>query len=109
MTEDGQESLAAVWRELAALVSTLPLEERQRCQDAIHLLVHDLRQDSGVIYGAEALLRRETASQTGLIELLDIIRTANRHAMGLLTEFARPFDHEEITLPGQKPPPASNT
>lgn len=98
MPNDPQDDMTPVWRDLAALINSLPLEERQRYQAAIRRLVHDLRQDSGIIYSAEALVRREVTGQPSLTELLDIIRAANQRAMRLLAAFARPFD-PEVTLP----------
>ena len=84
--------------ELAALINTLPQEERRRYQRAISILIHDLRQSIGVIFSAQTLLKRNIKATPEDLELLTAIDNASKRAMYLLTDLAQPFDGE-ITLP----------
>jgi signal transduction histidine kinase len=93
---------AQVWKDLASLIKTLPLEEQRRYQLNFGLLAHDLRQVLGIIYSAESLLRRKKGLPPEELELLEMIRNASKRAMGLVTDFAQPFDGQ-ITLPLSNP------
>jgi signal transduction histidine kinase len=85
-------------KDLAALIENLPLEERRRYQRKIALFVHDLRQSLGIVFSAEAVLRRRGQIAPEDEEILNMVRDASKRAVGLLTEFAIPMDGE-ITLP----------
>jgi hypothetical protein len=87
-----------VWKDLASLIKTLPLEEQRRFQVNIGFFAHDMRQALGIIYSAEGLIRRKKSLPAEDVELLEMIRGASKRAMGLLTDFAQPFDGQ-ITLP----------
>jgi hypothetical protein len=95
--------LSSVWSDLAALIATLPKEERRRYIEGFHALIHDMRQNIGNIYSAETLIRRELSEKPETVELLDVIRTASQRTMGMITDLARPFD-KEITTPITRPP-----
>lgn len=92
-----------VGKELAALIETLPKDERDRYRRGIGGLVHDLRQTIGIIFTAEQLLRESPRPISQDAELLDAINNANKRAMSILTDFAKPFD-TGITLPITTPP-----
>ncbi len=87
-----------VWKDLASLIKTLPPEEQRRYQVNMGFFAHDMRQALGIIYSAEGLLRRRKSLPAEDIELLEMILNASKRAMGLLTDFAQPFDGQ-ITLP----------
>jgi hypothetical protein len=87
-----------VWKDLASLIKTLPPEEQRRYQLNFGLLAHDLRQVIGIIYSAESLLRRKKGIPPEDLELLEMIRNASKRAMGLVSDFAQPFDGQ-VTLP----------
>jgi signal transduction histidine kinase len=87
-----------VWKDLASLIKNLPTEEQRRYQVNLGFFAHDLRQVLGIIYSAESLLRRKKNVPPEDLELLEMIRNASKRAMGLLTDFAQPFDGQ-ITLP----------
>jgi len=87
-----------VWKDLASLIKTLPPEEQRRYQLNFGLLAHDLRQVIGIIYSAESILRRKKALPPEDLELLEMIRNASKRAMGLVSDFAQPFDGQ-VTLP----------
>jgi signal transduction histidine kinase len=87
-----------VWKDLASLIKSLPLEEQRRYQINIGMFTHDLRQVVGIIYSAESLLRRTKGLPAEELELLEMIRNASKRAIGLITDFAQPFDGL-ITLP----------
>ena len=86
-----------VWQELASLIKKLPPDQRHKYQRALLLFVHDLRQSLGIIYSAESLLRRKISEDED-VEILNMIRSANKKAVSLITEFAQSIDGE-ITLP----------
>ncbi len=90
--------IVQVWKDLASLLKTLPPEEQRRYQLNFSLLAHDLRQVIGIIYSAESMLRRRKGLPPEDIELMDMIRNASKRAMGLVTDFAQPFDGQ-VTLP----------
>jgi signal transduction histidine kinase len=81
-----------VWKDLASLINSLPSEEQHRYQTNIGLFSHDLRQVVGIIYSAESLLRRNESLPAEEIELLEMIQNASKRAIGLITDFAQPFD-----------------
>ncbi len=87
-----------VWKDLASLIKTLPPEEQRRYQLNFGLLAHDLRQVIGIIYSAESLLRRKKGLPPEDLELLEMIRNASKRAMGLVSDFAQPFEGQ-VTLP----------
>jgi signal transduction histidine kinase len=91
-----------VWKDLASLIKTLPSEEQRRYQVNLGFFAHDMRQVLGIIYSAESLLRRKKNLPPEELELLEMIRNASKRAMGLLTDFAQPFDGL-ITLPLNDP------
>ena len=97
-----QRDFLPVWKDLASLIKTLPPEEQRRYQLYFGLLAHDLRQVIGIIYSAESLLRRKKGLPPEDLELLDMIRNASKRAMGLVSDFAQPFDGQ-ITLPLSRP------
>ncbi len=96
-----------VWKELASLIKTLPPEEQRRYQLNFGLLAHDLRQVIGIIYSAESILRSRKGLPPEDLELLEMIRNASKRAMGLVSDFAQPFDGQ-ITLPLSYPSDDSN-
>jgi len=87
------------WRDLAELIKSLPADDSARYQDAVRLLVHDLRQKISIVHGSEALLRRSIPATTENLELLDGIRVANQQAIELVSSLAQHFDHEQISSP----------
>jgi hypothetical protein len=87
-----------VWKDLASLLKSLTPEEQRRFQVNFGFFAHDMRQALGIIYSAEGLLRRKKNIPPDELELLEMIRGASKRAMGLLTEFAQPFDGQ-ATLP----------
>ena len=104
---DPQKDLATLWQELSNLIDDLPLEEQTRFHNGVRMMVHDLRQNVSIIYGAESLLRRTIPDTEDNQELLDSIRTANQRIIGLITDLARPFDRE-ITMPSRQRPKQSS-
>ena len=86
-----------VWQEIASMINSLPPDQRQKYQRALLLFVHDLRQSLGIIYSAETLLRRKITEDED-IEILNMIRSANKKAVNIVTEFAQPLDGDP-TLP----------
>ena len=98
MLKPSKEELKATWTALADLIDSLPKDDKHRYQTAIRLLVHDLRQNIGIIYNAESLLRRGIPNTTENLELLDSIRTANQRSIAVVTDLAKPFDRD-ITAP----------
>jgi hypothetical protein len=86
--------LKAVWKGLASLIDALPDKEKVQYQNAIRVLVHDLRQNISITQGAEVLLRRSIPATPENVELLDSIRVANQSVIGLVTDLAQPFDSE---------------
>lgn len=95
-----QRDFLQVWKDLASMIKTLPPEEQRRYQLYFGLLAHDLRQVIGIIYSAESLLRRKKGLPPGYRS--DMIRNASKRAMGLVSDFAQPFDGQ-ITLPLSRP------
>ncbi len=95
-----------VWADLAALIEAQPEAERLRYQRHLSRLIHDMRATFGIVYSAESLFRRKYPPTPDQAELLDMVRDASKRAVGLLTEFARPFD-SGITIPlgSSKPKP----
>jgi nitrogen-specific signal transduction histidine kinase len=83
-----------VWRDLASLIGSLPVDDSDRYHRAVKVLVHDLRQNISIIHGAEALLRRSIPPTEENIELLDTIRVANQRAIELVSGLAQHFDRE---------------
>jgi signal transduction histidine kinase len=81
-----------VWKDLASLINSLPPEEQHRYHINIGMFTHDLRQVVGIIYSAESLLRRSESLPAEELELLEMIRNASKRAIGLITDFAQPFD-----------------
>jgi hypothetical protein len=93
------EDLEEVWRDLAELIGSLPVDDRARYQGAVRLLLHDLRQSISIVHGSEALLRRSIPATADNLELLDGIRVANQRAIELVSGLAEHFD------PQRNPPP----
>jgi len=98
---DRNEELSLAWKSMAVLLKKSPPEEYRTYRRAIAMLSHDLRQSMGIIYSAESLLRRKYESNPDDFELLDMIRTSSKRAIGLINDLADPFD-DQITLPETK-------
>ncbi len=97
-----EEKTYNTWKELAALVNSLPDEDRLRYQQAINRTIHDLRSVIGIIFSAESLLRRKREGCDEDTELLDIIEDSSKQAISMLTEVAKPFDNQ-VTVPLSRP------
>ncbi|MBN2148655.1 MAG: hypothetical protein JW726_14810 [Anaerolineales bacterium] len=104
--EDEEEILYA-GKVLAKLIEQLPPEERGYYQRGIAGFVHDIRQSLCIIFTANALLRRKVNLSDEEIELLNAIDTANKRALFLVTDFAKPLD-SNITIPLGKRPDLPN-
>lgn len=81
--------------------ASLPQDKQDEFAAVVHIFAHDLRQPLGQIFSAEELLRRSLNKgevSPDLIELLDIIREANRNASGYVDTFV------ESILDGLEPP-----
>ena len=104
------EKSSSAWKELAAMIATLPPEEQKRYRGSIRELIHDLRQCLAIHHSAEALLRMTIPNTPENLELLDSIRSANQRALSLITDFAHPFDKEENPAGdgSDSPPPQSS-
>lgn len=92
-----------VWKDLASLIKSLPPEEQNRYQTALVYFAHDLRQALGIIFSAEDLLRANNNLTGEDLEMLNVILNASRRAIGLLTDFAQPFNGQS-TLPLRSAP-----
>ncbi len=80
--------------ELAALINSLPAEERVKYIEEIGRLVHDVRAAVGVIHTAETLLRRKLNTTAEDIELFDMIHHAGQRMLGLMADFSQPYNAE---------------
>ncbi len=81
------QEIETIWREIAALVNTLPPDERRRYNAAIRRWVHDLGHYIGLIRTSEGLIRREAQEGKGVdMELLDIVQNATQHLVAMLAE-----------------------
>ena len=90
------------WKDLASLIKSLPPEEQQRFQVNLVYFAHDLRQALAIIFSAEDLLRTNNNLSGDDLEALNMILNACKRAIGMLTEFAQPFDGQS-TLPLSSP------
>lgn len=98
-----KEEIPGLGIELSAIFDTLPEEQRVHFRTETSRLIHDMRQAISIIFTAEKLLRADAKMPTEDFELLDAIDTASKRAMGILTDFARPFDTGK-TLPLKRQP-----
>lgn len=78
--------------ELAELIGSLPPERMEYFQRGIATLVHDLRQTIGIIYTADSLLLRKADCIPEDAELMHAIDRASKRAVGILSDFSKPFD-----------------
>jgi signal transduction histidine kinase len=99
----GEQDEQQIWQDLVGMIKDLAPEERRRYMWALLVLVHDLRQNIGIIYSAEGLLRRKIGSDPQEAELLDAIHKSSQRVINLLTAFSEPLD-ADITIPVRKPP-----
>jgi hypothetical protein len=94
--------MKSTWQELANLFATLPSDEQGRYMSAIGALTQELRRSIGIIFAAETALRQVANDTPEFAQWLDSIRRANQRAIGLVTDFAQPFERG-ITLPFNRP------
>ncbi len=80
--------LQAAWDELFNILAQLPREDQDSCYQTFKNFLHKIRQDIGVIYTSEALLRRETEDDDNedILELLNAIQIAQSRVLGLITD-----------------------
>jgi hypothetical protein len=80
--------LKTAWDEFFKLLSQLSIEEQDQCYETFKLFLHKLRQDIGVIYTSEALLRRETEDDADedILELLNAIQIAQNRVLDVITD-----------------------
>ena len=95
--------MKSTWQDLADMLATLPSEEQGRYMSAIGALTQELRRSIGIIFAAETALRQVVSEAPEFAQPLDSIRRANQRAIGLVTDFAQPFERG-ITLPFNRPP-----
>ena len=87
-----------VWKDLASLIKSLPPEEQHRYEANLVYFAHDMRQALGIIFSAENFLRINDNLLGEDLEALNMILNASKRAIGLLTDFAQPFNGQS-TLP----------
>jgi signal transduction histidine kinase len=91
------EPVPGTWSPLVEAAASLTEERRKEYIARLELFAHDLRQPLAQIHAAEDLLRRglnRGGNRAELLELLDIIRTADRQAAALVTEFVEKYLQE---------------
>ena len=82
------------WEGLAEVINQLPGEEREKYFEMMNVFIHNLRQSIGVVYAAEALLRKMIVDDKleNPMELLNAMQIAYHRMFDNIKMLSDTFD-----------------